>query len=211
MVFSSLSFLCIFFPVVFALNQVLPTIKAKNILLLIASVVFYSFGEPVYVVLMLISALANWAAGIALTKTVRRRFAVVCAIVANLGLLVVFKYADMLIGCVNGLFGLQIPATNLPLPIGISFFTFQAMSYVIDVYRGEVTAQKNFLNVLLYISFFPQLIAGPIVKYHDIAKQLSDRHADVSDIANGLSRYCICLSKKVLIDNNMSVADDYWY
>lgn len=211
MVFSSLSFLCIFFPVVFALNQILPSIKAKNILLLVASVVFYSFGEPVYVVLMLISALANWAAGVALSKTTRRRLVVACAIVANLALLVVFKYADMLIGCANELLRLNIPLTNLPLPIGISFFTFQAMSYVIDVYRGEVSSQKSFLNVLLYISFFPQLIAGPIVKYHDIAQQLSDRHASVSDMAYGLRRFCIGLAKKVLIANNMAVAVDYWY
>lgn len=211
MVFSSLSFLCIFFPLVFALNQVLSSIRAKNILLLIASLVFYSFGEPVYVILMIISALANWAAGVALTKTVRTRLVVGCAVVANLALLVVFKYADMLIGCVNGLFGLNVPLTNLPLPIGISFFTFQAMSYVIDVYRKEVDAQRNFLHVLLYISFFPQLIAGPIVKYHDIAQQLTDRHASVSDMACGLRRFCIGLAKKVLIANNMAVAVDYWY
>ncbi len=211
MVFSSLSFLCIFFPIVFALNQVLPSIRAKNILLLIASLVFYSFGEPVYVLLMIVSALANWAAGIALTKTSRTRLVVGCAVVANLGLLVVFKYADMLIGCINGLFGSNVPMTNLPLPIGISFFTFQAMSYVIDVYRKEVDAQHNFLHVLLYISFFPQLIAGPIVKYHDIAQQLTDRHASVSDMACGLRRFCIGLAKKVLIANNMAVAVDYWY
>ena len=120
----------------------------------------------------------------------------------------VFKYADMLIGTVNGIAGSRFPLPGIELPIGISFFTFQAMSYVIDVYRGQVAAQKNFFNILLYISFFPQLIAGPIVKYHDIEKQILDRHPTLPGISKGLRRFTVGLAKKVLISNVMAVAAD---
>ena len=128
--------------------------------------------------------------------------------VINIGLLVVFKYLDMMVQTVNQLSGSEIPLVGLALPIGISFFTFQALSYVIDVYRREVEPQKNLWNVMLYISFFPQLIAGPIVKYHDIQEQIDNRNTDVKEIAEGLRRFIIGLSKKVLISNTMAVTAD---
>ncbi|NGM17407.1 MBOAT family protein [Eggerthellaceae bacterium zg-893] len=211
MVFSSLSFLCVFFPIVFALNLVLPSVRLKNALLLAASLLFYSFGEPVYVLLMVASSLANFGAGVLLGTSARRKLVVGVAVVFNVGLLVAFKYADMIVSSLNALLGTSLPLPQMALPIGISFFTFQAMSYVIDVYRGEVEPQKSFFDVLLYISFFPQLIAGPIVKYHDIAREIGTRHASATDMACGLRRFCVGLAKKVLIANNMAVAVDYLY
>ncbi|NHM14314.1 MBOAT family O-acyltransferase [Xiamenia xianingshaonis] len=211
MVFSSLSFLCVFFPIVFALNLVLPSVRLKNALLLVASLLFYSFGEPVYVLLMVASSLVNFGAGVLLGTSARRKLVVGVAVVFNVGLLVAFKYADMIVGSLNALLGTSLPLPQVALPIGISFFTFQAMSYVIDVYRGEVEPQKSFFDVLLYISFFPQLIAGPIVKYHDIAREIRTRHASATDMACGLRRFCVGLAKKVLIANNMAVAVDYLY
>ncbi len=211
MVFSSLSFLCVFLPIVFALNLVLPSVRLKNALLLAASLLFYSFGEPVYVLLMVASSFANFVAGVLLGKLTRRKLVVGSAVVFNVGLLVAFKYAGMIGGSLNALLGTSLPLPQAALPIGISFFTFQAMSYVIDVYRGEVEPQKSFFDVLLYISFFPQLIAGPIVKYHDIAREIRTRHASAADMAAGLRRFCVGLAKKVLIANNLAVAVDYLY
>ncbi len=211
MVFSSLSFLCVFLPIVFALNLVLPSVRLKNALLLAASLLFYSFGEPVYVLLMVASSFANFVAGVLLGKLTRRKLVVGSAVVFNVGLLVAFKYAGMIGGSLNALLGTSLPLPQAALPIGISFFTFQAMSYVIDVYRGEVEPQKSFFDVLLYISFFPQLIAGPIVKYHDIAREIRVRHASAADMAAGLRRFCVGLAKKVLIANNLAVAVDYLY
>lgn len=209
MVFSSLTFLCVFLPIVLVAHLVLPSMRIKNVLLVVASLLFYAYGEPIYVLLMLASVLLNYCAGVVLGRVTRKRkFVVACAVVANIGVLIVFKYADMLVGTINALTPLSLPLPQLTLPIGISFFTFQALSYVIDVYRREVEAQRNFMNVLLYISFFPQLIAGPIVKYHDIAEQISHRHASSSDIAQGLRRFCFGLAKKVLIANNMAIVVD---
>ncbi len=228
MVFSSLAFLCVFLPVVFLLHQVIPGFKGKNALLILASLIFYAYGEPVYIVLMVVSTLANWAFGLAIgalaqspasrgrhSKAVpasagpRAKAFAALAVVANLAFLGVFKYSDMVVGSFNALTGLTIPAPAIALPIGISFYTFQAMSYVIDVYRGEVPAERNYAKVLLYISFFPQLVAGPIVKYHDVDAQLSCRHASLADIAAGFRRFCIGLGKKVLIANTMAVAVDH--
>ncbi|WP_216662555.1 MBOAT family protein [Adlercreutzia sp. ZJ473] len=183
--------------------------RAKNVLLVIASLIFYAYGEPVYVLLMIASSLMNYAAGVVLGHVERGRKAVVaCAVVANLAMLVLFKYADMLVATVNAVLPVALPSPQLALPVGISFFTFQALSYVIDVYRREVVAQRNFLHVLLYISLFPQLIAGPIVKYHDVEAQIGDRRASVDDVAQGLRRFCFGLAKKVLIANNVAIAVD---
>ena len=211
MVFSSLAFLCVFLPVVFLLHQVIPPIAGKNALLVVASLVFYAYGEPVYVVLMIVSTIVNWAFGVALgrvSETRARKVLVAVAVIVNLAFLAVFKYAGMAVATLNGAFGLAIPLPDIALPIGISFYTFQAMSYVIDVYRDDVEAQRSYGKVLLYISFFPQLIAGPIVKYHDVAPQLSERHASLADIAAGFRRFCVGLGKKVLIANVMAVAVD---
>lgn len=209
MVFSSLVFLCIFLPLVFLGHLVLPGIRTKNALLLVASLLFYAYGEPVYVLLMIGSAFMNylWAMGMERFEK-RKKLLLAGSVVINLALLVVFKYAGFLTQSFNGLFGAAVPVPQIRLPIGISFFTFQAMSYVIDVYRGVNRAQKNFGKVLLYISFFPQLIAGPIVKYHDIEQEIDNRKQTVEGVAFGIRRFAAGLSKKVLIANVMGLTAD---
>ena len=210
MVFSSLTFLCIFLVVVLALYYLLPTLRIRNILLIAVSLLFYAYGEPVYVLLMIASIIINYIFGrlLGTENKKKRQWILAIAVVINIGLLVVFKYLDMMVQTVNQLSGSEIPLVGLALPIGISFFTFQALSYVIDVYRREVEPQKNLWNVMLYISFFPQLIAGPIVKYHDIQEQIDNRNTDVKEIAEGLRRFIIGLSQKVLISNTMAVTAD---
>lgn len=210
MVFSSMTFLCVFLPVVFLLYYVIPSLSGRNILLIISSLLFYAYGEPVYVILMIVSTVMNYVFGRLLdnTRQGRRRLVLVLAVVCNLGMLGFFKYTDMLISTGNALFHTEWELTNIALPVGISFFTFQAMSYVIDVYRGDVASQKSYLDVLLYISFFPQLIAGPIVKYHDIQEQIRKRSADLQEIASGFRRFTVGLGKKVLISNTMALAAD---
>ena len=210
MVFSSLTFLCIFLPVVLALYYLLPTLRIRNVLLIIVSLLFYAYGEPIYVLLMIASIIINYIFGrlLGTENKKKRQWILAIAVVINIGLLVVFKYLDMMVQTINQLSGSEIPLAGLALPIGISFFTFQALSYVIDVYRREVEPQKNLWNVMLYISFFPQLIAGPIVKYHDIQEQIDNRNTDVKEIAEGLRRFIIGLSKKVLISNTMAVTAD---
>lgn len=210
MVFSSLTFLCIFLPVVLAPYYLLPTLRIRSILLIAVSLLFYAYGEPVYVLLMIASIIISYIFGrlLGTENKKKRQWILAIAVVINIGLLVVFKYLDMMVQTVNQLCGSEIPLVGLALPIGISFFTFQALSYVIDVYRREVEPQKNLWNVMLYISFFPQLIAGPIVKYHDIQEQIDNRNTDVKEIAEGLRRFIIGLSKKVLISNTMAVTAD---
>lgn len=210
MVFSSLTFLCIFLPVVLALYYLLPTLRIRNVLLIAVSLLFYAYGEPVYVLLMIASIIINYIFGrlLGTENKKKRQWILAIAVIINIGLLVVFKYLDMMVLTINQLCGSEIPLAGLALPIGISFFTFQALSYVIDVYRKEVEPQKNLWNVMLYISFFPQLIAGPIVKYHDIQEQIDNRNTDVKEIAEGLRRFIIGLSKKVLISNTMAVTAD---
>ncbi|MCL2324604.1 MAG: MBOAT family protein, partial [Actinomycetia bacterium] len=171
MVFSSLAFLCVFLPVVFLLYLLAPGTRAKNVLLIAASLVFYAYGEPVYILLLLASAVLNWIFGqlIGARPDPRsRKLMLAVSVAVNLGFLVVFKYAGWLVSLLNGLLGTHGATLHLALPIGISFYTFQALTYVIDVYRRTAPPQRNFLKLLLYISLFPQLLAGPIIKYHDI-------------------------------------------
>ena len=212
MVFSSLTFICVFLPVVFAVHCIVPSMRVRNVLLILASLAFYSYGEPVLVVLMVVSTLVNWGLGLLVGPRQGGRGSskamLALAVIVNLGFLCVFKYADMLVGSVNAIAGTSIPLPQIALPIGISFYTFQALSYVIDVYRGDADAQRNYLRVLLYISFFPQLIAGPIIKYHDVADQIAHRRVTVEGVALGLRRFCVGLAKKVLIANTMAVAVD---
>lgn len=214
MVFSSLFFLCVFLPVVFLLDRLARSVTLKNALLIVASLVFYAYGEPILVLLMLASTAFNWLMGCLVGRAespVRRRTCLVVAVVVNLGLLGVFKYAGMFVSTIDALLGLALPVPAIPLPLGISFYTFQALSYVIDVYRGDVEYQPSYPKVLLYISFFPQLVAGPIVKYHDIAEEMQSRHASMSDVAFGLRRFCCGLAKKVLVANVMAgVADSFF-
>lgn len=209
MVFSSMVFLCIFLPVVFLLHLLLPGIRAKNGMLLLASLAFYAYGEPVYVILMIASAFVNYLSALLIGKNPAGKKAVMAVnVILNLGVLVLFKYTGFLAESVNTILGTAIPVPSIRLPIGISFFTFQAMSYVIDVYRGVTGAQKNFGKVLLYISFFPQLIAGPIVKYHDIAQEIENRTQTVDGVTDGIRRFVVGLSKKVLISNTVGLVAD---
>ena len=208
MVFSSLVFTCIFLPVVLILHSVVRNRKVQNGLLLAASLLFYTYGEPVYILLMLVSTLLNYLFALLLGKW-RSKLILALAVFVNLGLLGVFKYTGFVLTNVNDFFGLAIPVPAISLPIGISFFTFQALSYVIDVYRDEVAVQKSYPKLLLYVSFFPQLIAGPIVRYKDVALEIDDRTVSVRNIAFGLRRFIVGLGKKVLIANAMGAAADY--
>ena len=211
MVFSSGIFLCIFLPIVFFLHIVLPNGRLRNAVLILASIVFYAYGEPVYVILLLISVFLNYLFGLGVAG--KHKGALVLAVIVNVGLLVVFKYAGFFVTSLNEVLPetARLPVPKLSLPIGISFYTFQALSYVIDVYRGQTEVQKNFFRLLLYISFFPQLIAGPIVKYHDIAAEIENRKVTVDGVWSGLIRFSIGLGKKVLIANSMAFLADSVY
>lgn len=200
-------FLCAFLPVVFLLSRCSRSIRWQNGLLIVASLLFYAYGEPYYIFLMLISVFCNWLFGLAM-KDGPKKWAVTLAVIFNIGLLFVFKYLDLAVAGINGLFHADISQPHLPLPVGISFFTFQALSYVIDVYRKDVPAQKSFARVLLYISLFPQLIAGPIVKYHDVEKEIAARTLSAKTTALGFRRFCVGMAKKVLISNTLASTAD---
>lgn len=204
MVFSSLEFIFFFLPVVAIIYKICNNIKARNIILIIASVFFYAFGEPKAVILMLLSIVINYGLALLMDKyNNRKRLFLALSVIINLALLVYYKYTGFIIESIDNVFSFNIDVPVIHLPIGISFFTFQAMSYVIDVYRGDVPAQKKIGNVLLYISFFPQLIAGPIVKYHDIEKQIDNRSITFEKYSSGVQRFLLGLFKKVLIANNV--------
>ncbi|MEK3945261.1 MULTISPECIES: MBOAT family O-acyltransferase [unclassified Paenibacillus] len=208
MVFSSLLFLFLFLPAVLALYYVSPW-RIKNLILFLSSLVFYAWGEPVYIVIMLLSTITDYSFGLLLSRpkltAVQRKWIVVSSVIINLGLLSYFKYADFLIQNINGLLGTHIPLTDLPLPIGISFYTFQSMSYIIDVYRGTSKAQRNWIDFGTFVALFPQLVAGPIVQYNTIAGQLRERTVDISMFAEGVRRFIIGLAKKVLLANNIGM------
>ncbi len=208
MVFSSPIFLFAFFPIVFLIYKVLPKI-AKNYVLIAASLFFYAWGEPIFIILMLCSVSVNYVLALLIGKKSGKAKAwLALCVLFNLGMLFVFKYANFFVDNVNGIFGASLVIPVIRLPIGISFYTFQAMSYVIDVYREKNSAQKNFANVLLYISFFPQLIAGPIVKYHDIAEQIQNRTESYQKTVAGIKRFTVGLAKKLLIANAMGAVAD---
>ena len=207
MVFSSLNFLFLFLPIVLVLYFLSPR-KIKNAILLVASLIFYAWGEPVYVVLMLFSILINFLSSIWIDKyqdTKKAKVILIISVIINLALLGFFKYSDFLIQNINNLFGLSIPLLNLPLPIGISFYTFQTMSYTIDVYRRDAKVQKNIVSFGAYVALFPQLIAGPIVRYVTIADQLDGRKETPDLFADGIKRFVTGLGKKVLLANNIGL------
>ena len=209
MVFSSMVFLCVFLPVVFGLHLVLPGMRAKNILLVIASLVFYAYGEPIYVIVLILSAFGNYLfARLIAALPQNKKWIMTAAVILNIGLLIFFKYLGFLADSLYAVTGLSVSVPDIKMPIGISFFTFQALSYVIDVYRGTVEAQKNYGKVLLYISYFPQLIAGPIVKYHDVELEINNRKQTVDETGKGIRRFVAGLSKKVLIANTMGMVAD---
>ena len=207
MVFSSLLFLFRFLPAVFVLYFIVP-FRIRNLILLLVSLVFYAWGEPVYVFLMITSILITWTGGL-LVNVFRRRgrdtaakVSLIISVGAGLLLLIIFKYSGFLARTVHNISGLNIPVPELALPIGISFYTFQTISYIIDVYRGDGNVQKNIISYGAYVTMFPQLIAGPIVQYRTIDKQLRSRHGSAEEFACGVNRFIVGLGKKVLLANN---------
>ena len=208
MVFSSTVFIFCFLPLVLALSLIVPT-KRQNLFLLLASFVFYAWGGVGYSAILILSIGFNYGMGRLMDSFPDRRKAILTlGIGLNLGLLVLFKYADFLVANVNNALGTAMDLPQIQLPIGISFFIFQAISYLIDVYRREVKVQKKIIDLALYISLFPQLIAGPIVRYHDIALQLKSRVRYLPLFASGIERFIIGLSKKVLLANTFAVLAD---
>lgn len=206
MVFSSTIFLCVYLPLVLLGYYICPK-KGRNLFLLIVSLVFYAWGEPKYVFLMIFSILVNYIFGRLMDKhrenKKRMKLMLVLSVVIDLGLLSVFKYTDFIITNVNAIFGSSFDLLNIALPIGISFYTFQAMSYTIDVYRNDVRVQKNLIDFGMYITMFPQLIAGPIVRYADVQDQLAERSVTTADFSEGVMRFVVGLGKKVLLANQM--------
>lgn len=206
MVFSSTIFLCVYLPLVLLGYYICPK-KGRNLFLLIASLVFYAWGEPKYVFLMIFSILVNYIFGRLMDKNrgrqKRMKLLLVLSVVIDIGLLSVFKYTDFIITNVNAIFGSSFDLLNIALPIGISFYTFQAMSYTIDVYRDDVRVQKNLIDFGMYITMFPQLIAGPIVRYADVQDQLAERSVTTADFSEGVMRFVVGLGKKVLLANQM--------
>lgn len=213
MVFSSALFLLMFLPIVFVGNLLIKK-DFSNYFLLLASLIFYAWGEPYLVLLMVISIAINWSVGLVLDRvqgTVRKAL-LVLGVMCNLGILGYYKYAGFFAQAANSILGREIiPVLQIALPIGISFFTFQALSYIVDVYRGDTKASNNLINVALYISFFPQLIAGPIVKYKDINEQIEDRSVNWMEVSDGFKRFIYGLGKKVLIANILGLCVDTIY
>ena len=203
MVFSGAVFLYAFLPLTLAVYALAPQ-RGRNAVLLIASLLFYAFGEPVYVFLLLLSSVSDWALSLCIERrrgTRTAKLALAVSVLLNLGLLGFFKYADFFLTTVNGLFGLSLPLTGVRLPLGISFYTFQTMSYTIDVYRGHVRPQRNLATFATFVCLFPQLIAGPIVRYSDIEAELHTRRFCLEDIGTGARRFTVGLGKKVLLAN----------
>lgn len=213
MLFSSTIFLFIYLPVVLLINYVLRFNRnAQNVFLCIASLFFYAFGESVFVWVMMASIAINWFFGLWVQKYRNHphvKWIIALDVAINLSIIFVYKYLGFVLRNVNTVFHAHLKVPEIALPIGISFFTFQAISYVIDVYRGRGEAQKNLLNVGLYISFFPQLIAGPIVRYETIADQILNRQENLQDFSDGVVRFIVGLGKKVLIANNMALIADH--
>lgn len=213
MIFSSVFFIFVFLPVVLLIYFLVPKMF-KNTVILIASLIFYAWGEPVYILLMIFSILFNYLSGLEIDSCKSRglmkkaRAAFWLAVVVNLGILGFFKYFGFLIENLNRILPFDIPCHPLALPIGISFYTFQTLSYIIDVYKGKVKVQKNIIYFGTYISMFPQLIAGPIVRYADVEEQLADRKVSLALFGNGAAWFLRGLAKKVLLANNIGMAFD---
>ncbi len=213
MVFSSLPFLFIYLPVVLAVYYLVPR-RWRNLWLFVANLVFYGWGEPVYILLMLFSICINYVTGILIDRfRGERRKAkriLIADVVLNLAMLGFFKYYDLFAATLSRIPGISIPVLHLALPIGISFYTFQTMSYPIDVYRGDATLQRSFISFGTFVALFPQLIAGPIVRYKDIASQLGFRAGSIDQFSSGVRRFTVGLGKKVLIANNIGALWDVY-
>lgn len=209
MIFSSIPFLYYFLPLALLLCYLVPS-RARNAFLLLASLVFYAWGEPKYLPVMAAATALGYGFGLAIERFRRfRKPLLVLSIVSSLGFLLYFKYADFFLENLNGL-GLKVPLLRLALPVGISFYTFQILSYTVDVYRGEVRAQRNPIDLACYVTFFPQLIAGPIVRYKDIAAQLRDRPQNLDNLRLGTGRFLVGLGKKVLLANLLGEVCAAW-
>lgn len=216
MLFASTTFFFLFLPAVLIIYYGLlrKSLALKNLFLTIVSLIFYAWGEPKFVLIMLLSIVANWFFGIGVARYMETnkklaKAVVAAAVVFNLFTLFIFKYLSFTAGIISDIFGVSSPVGQIALPIGISFFTFQAMSYVIDVYRGQGTYQKSIMNVGLYISCFPQLIAGPIVRYETVAYEIENRKETVDDFLDGFARFVVGMAKKVLIANNLALCADH--
>ena len=204
MVFSSLVFLYIFLPLCLAAYFIPKSIRVRNVVLLLFSLVFYAWGEPVYILLMVATTAVDFFAGLFIEKyrgTKKAKLFLALAVILTLSSLGLFKYYDFFTTAANSLFSVRIPLLGVALPIGISFYTFQALTYVVDVYRDKVPVQTSFYKLLLYVSMFPQLIAGPIVRYSDVCEQIEARTCTVQKAAGGVVRFCIGLLKKTVLAN----------
>lgn len=207
MLFSSQVFLYFFLPITLIVYYLSPK-RFRNFILLIASLIFYAWGEPIYILIMLFSTVFDYINGLLIDKFQKKnqhkyaKIVLIVSVVGNLAILGFFKYSDFLISNINSLFNSNISLLAIALPIGISFYTFQTMSYTIDVYKQNVKAQKNFISFATYVTLFPQLIAGPIVKYRDVSESLENRKENITDFSEGIKRFIIGLFKKVMIANN---------
>ncbi|MGN1305190.1 MAG: MBOAT family O-acyltransferase [Oscillospiraceae bacterium] len=208
MVFSSLVFLFYFLPVIMLIYFILPD-KFRNFFILLTGLFFYAWGEPKYVVIMLISTAIDYTAGLLINKFNDKRniqtIFLLVSVLMNLGLLGVFKYSSFIITTINSVFGLNISDPQLPLPIGISFYTFQSMSYTIDLYLKKIKVQKNFFSFAAYVTLFPQIVAGPIVRYEDVAKEIDHRTISISKVSEGIGKFLKGLAKKVILANNIGL------
>ena len=204
MIFSNLLFIFIFLPIFLCIYYIVP-MKFKNFILLVFSLIFYGFGEPIYILLLLFVSIMNYIFGIFIDKSkkkTKKKLLLIGAVILNLLILMYFKYTNFIIDNMN-LIGLNISPRNIKLPLGISFFIFQTLSYVIDLYYGRIKREKNFINFMTYVSMFPQLIAGPIVRYEDISNQMQEREISFKKFSNGVFIFLTGLFKKVLIANNV--------
>ncbi len=208
MLFSSMTFIYVFLPVVCTI-YLLAKKELHNAILLGASIIFYAWGEPKYLAIMLLSIIVNYYGAILIDKYLKyKKLTLFITILTNLGFLIYFKYFNFILENINNIFHSHISALDIVMPIGISFYTFQAVSYVVDVYRKEVPVQKNFYKLSLFICLFPQLIAGPIVKYHDVKEQIDDREVCFDKVSLGVKRFIIGLSKKVILANSFGAIAD---
>ena len=213
MIFSSIFFIFTFLPLTLLVYYLVP-FKSKNLVLLIVSLVFYAWGEPVYVILMIFSILINYVSGLEIEayqesgEEKKAKYAFIVTLVVNLLVLGFYKYYGFLLSNLNAILPFKIPYKELALPIGISFYTFQTLSYVIDVYKGKLNAQKNPITFGAYVTMFPQLIAGPIVRYSDVEKQLSEREISRTKVSEGVAYFLRGLGKKVILANNMGLVSD---
>ncbi len=208
MVFSSVTFLYFFVPILFIVYFLVPT-KLKNLLILVSGLFFYAWGEPVYVIIMVLSTAIDYTAGRFIDKyddnQKKRTAFLLVSVIMNVGLLAVFKYSPFFVQVINDIFSLELNPKLPPLPIGISFYTFQSMSYTIDLYLRHIKVQKNFISFTSYVSLFPQIVAGPIVRYSDVAAEIDDRKVNVSLVSEGIGKFLKGLAKKIIIANNIGM------